>query len=683
MGYILFAVNNLLAMAIASVAADTFFGGEDRRRKILAAVGGFAVLILFVVLALGACAKLTAGWVAAVLTVVVVFFLMLRGVRRRVCPVEIAHLSEDSATSVFYLAVALCVGVVCGIIAGRFALPGTNFNPDDLSYHGVAAVHWVVDGRLSLVPFNFHAYYPFNAETLGAWFMLAFRSDGFVVLAGFYWAGLAMVSVISFGRILGLRISTVIGGLVLVGAAVPIKRAAWSFSAVDIAAPAMVLAAVAMIIPTGRKDGNGSIAAGIYSGLFAGFAVGCKVSFAPVCVIILVWILIAGQKGRNFRDKLSVAGVFIAGVILTGSIWYIRNLIIAHNPLFPAQFGPFGGPFSADQQWRTKLISWMISDPLDFKLWYTIVGYGNWPFGIFLLVAGGYIWCGARLRRLKSQVYDKYHAIMLLFVCGVVLLAMFPFMPFSGTDSSPTAVLRTSPRFLLTAYIVGVILLLWMVDNIRWRKWIFVFAVIALLFPLRSKPGQVPFNVGIIVISVLGFYLFSKYRSAICGFTSRKFVLTTFLVGFVAALSAGWSVQQIKTDERIFSYVRERPVGSGWRALEQLKAGSTIKQFGVAGYQHYALFGRRLQLRPAVGHNYQFWHERWFADPENTRFWHGGPSKGSGGLIDDMLDSGVDYVLTTRSEEQVWPRQDKILRLSDKAREVYSDDNNRIYEMIK
>ena len=52
MGYVLFAVNNLLAMAIASVAADTFFGGEDRRRKMLAAVGGFAIVSLFVVLAL-------------------------------------------------------------------------------------------------------------------------------------------------------------------------------------------------------------------------------------------------------------------------------------------------------------------------------------------------------------------------------------------------------------------------------------------------------------------------------------------------------------------------------------------------------------------------------------------------------------------------------------------------------
>lgn len=676
-------MNNLLAMAIASVAADTFFGGEDRRRKMLAAVGGFAIVILFVVLALGACAKLTAGWVAAVLAVVVVFFLMLQGFRRRRCPVDVAHLSEDRATSVFCLAVALFAGVLCGIIAGRFALPGTNFNPDDLSYHGVAAVHWVVDGRLSLVPFNFHAYYPFNAETLGAWFMLAFRGDGFVVLAGFYWVLLAMVSVISFGRILGLRISTVIGGLVLVCAAVPIKRAAWSFSAVDIAAPAMVLAAIAMIIPTGRKDGNGSIAAAIYSGLFAGFAVGCKISFAPVCVVIFVWILFAGQKGSSFRDKFLVAGVFIAGVVLTGSVWYIRNLIIAHNPFFPAQFGPFGGPFSVDQQWRTKLISWMISNPLDFKLWYTIVGYGNWPFGIFLLVASGYVWCGVGLRRLKSQAYDKYHAIMLLFVCGVVLLAAFPFMPFSGTDSSPTAELRTSPRFLLTAYIVGVIFLLWMVDNIRWRKWVFVFAVIAMLFPLRGKPGQVPFNVVAIIAAVLVLFLFSKFRPAISSICSRRFVVAIFLVGFTVALSSGWSVQQAKTDGKIFSYARGRPVGSGWRALEQLKAGSAIKQFGVAGYQHYALFGRRLQLRPAVAGNYQSWHERWFSDPENTRFWHGGPAKKSGGLIENLFDSGVDYVLTTRSEEQVWPGQDKALRFSDKAREVYSDDNNRIYEMIK
>lgn len=683
MGYVLFVVNNLLAMAIAFVAADTFFGGEDRWRKMLAAVGGFAIVILFVVLALGACGKLTACWVAAVLSVGVVFFLMLRGVRRRGRPVDVAHLSEDRATSVFCIAVALCIGVVCGIIAGRFALPGTNFTPDDLSYHGVAAAHWVVDGRLSLVPFNFHAYYPFNAETLCAWFMLAFRGDGFVVLAGFYWVGLVMVSVISFGRVLGLRTSTIIGGLVLVAAAVPIKRAVWSFSAVDIAGPAMVLAAVAMIIPAGRKEGNGSIAAVIYSGLFAGFAVGCKVSFAPVCVIILVWLLFAGQRDSKFRGKLLVAGIFLAAVIVTGSVWYIRNLIIAHNPLFPAEFGPFGGPFSVDQQWRTKLISWMISDPLDFKLWYTIVGYGNWPFGIFLLVAGGYVWCGVGLRRLKSQAYDKYHALMLLFVCGVVLLAAFPFMPFSGTTSSPNAQLGIIPRYILTSYIVGVILFLWAVDNFKWRKWIFVFAVIALLFPLKAKPGQVSFNVGAIIAAVSVLFLFSKYRSAIFGFSGRRFVAATFLVAFVAAISAGWSVQQDKTDEKIFSYASGRAVGGGWRALEQLEAGSTIEQFGVAGYQDYALFGRRLQLRPAVGRDYQFWHERWFADPENTRFWHGGGAKGSGGLIEDLFDSGVDYVLTTRSEEQVWPRQDKTLRLSDEAREVYSDDNNRIYEMIK
>lgn len=685
MGYVLFVVNNLLAIAIAYVAADACFYGEDRRRKILATVGGFAIVILFVVLALGACAKFTAWWVVAVLIVLVLFFLMLRGVRRRGCPVDVVYLPEDRSTSVFCLAVALCTGVVCGIIAGQFALPGTNYTPDDLSYHGVAATYWVLDGRLSLVPFNFHAYYPFNAETLGAWFMLPFRSDGFVVLAGFYWVLLVMVSVISFARILGLRISTVIGGFVLVAAAVPIKRAVWTFSAVDIAGPAMVLAAIAMIIPTGRKDRNGSVAATIYSGLFVGFALGCKISFAPVCAIIFMWVLFAGQKERDFRDKLFCAGVFVAGVVLTGSLWYIRNLIIAHNPLFPAQFGPFGGPFSGDQQWRTKLISWIISDPLDFKLWYTMAGYGNWPVGIFLLVAGGYVWCAVSLRRLKKQAYDKYHAIMLLFVCGIVLLAAFPFMPFSGTDSSPTAVLRTSPRFVLTTYIVGVILLLWMVDNIKWRKWIFVFAIIAMLFPLKAKPGQVSFNICIIVISILVFYLVSKFRLAICRFTGRRFVTAVFLIGFVASLSAGWSVQQGKADEKIFSYAKERPVGGGWEALEQLKAGSTIEQFGVASYQHYSLFGRRMQLRPAIARDYQFWHERWLADPENTRFWHGGPARWPGDLIEVMLDSGVDYVLTTRSEDHIWPTQDKILRLSDKVRLFYSDEdgNNRIYEMIK
>jgi hypothetical protein len=84
-----------------------------------------------------------------------------------------------------------------------------------------------------------------------------------------------------------------------------------------------------------------------------GFAVGCKVSYVFPLDVVGLWYLLAGGNGTRLSTRVRGLALLGAGAIVTGSFWYIRNWATTGNPLFPAQVGPFDGPFTQEAQART------------------------------------------------------------------------------------------------------------------------------------------------------------------------------------------------------------------------------------------------------------------------------------------------------------------------------------------
>ena len=90
------------------------------------------------------------------------------------------------------LAAAVTVAFL-GVSLVRALFAGLNFGVDDLTYHAPAFADWVTLHSIVLSPFDYHAYYSFNAEALAAWCVLPLHPmDWFAwrVLSGSDYCGL-------------------------------------------------------------------------------------------------------------------------------------------------------------------------------------------------------------------------------------------------------------------------------------------------------------------------------------------------------------------------------------------------------------------------------------------------------------------------------------------------------------
>jgi hypothetical protein len=97
---------------------------------------------------------------------------------------------------------------------------------------------------------------------------------------------------------------------------------------------------------TSLRDSAKPQAAGV-GGAFAGLACGVKLTAVPVVVIALpVALLVAKWSSRNLKQSI----VFLVLSCVVFSPWLIRNLVWAHNPVFPEGMSVFGKAHFSDDQ---------------------------------------------------------------------------------------------------------------------------------------------------------------------------------------------------------------------------------------------------------------------------------------------------------------------------------------------
>jgi hypothetical protein len=203
---------------------------------------------------------------------------------------------------------------------------------DTLWYHMPFAARFAQTGSITALHYvdaePVTVFYPAGSELLHALGIVFFGSDFLSPLLNMGWLALALLAGWVVGRPFGVAPVTLTGVAVLL--ATPGMVATQAGSAyTDVVGLALLASSVALMVNSARP-GSSFVTPGLaVSALAAGLALGTKFTLiAPVAALTAGIILIAPR-----RSRLRQGGTWTALVLLTGSFWYLRNLIRAGSPL--------------------------------------------------------------------------------------------------------------------------------------------------------------------------------------------------------------------------------------------------------------------------------------------------------------------------------------------------------------
>lgn len=197
---------------------------------------------------------------------------------------------------------------------------------DSLWYHLPAAAGFAQSGRVTTLRYfgdSAHSFLPWTSELFHAVGMVAFHADLLSLVLNLAWAALALLAAWCIGRPYRCSPAAVVAcALVL---ALPVMATSQPATAKnDTAGLALLLASVALLLP-----GAASSRAVVLAGAAAGLAAGTRLNLLVPVLVLTASVVLAAAPSR----RLASAVLWTAGLLATGSFWYIRNAAIAHNPV--------------------------------------------------------------------------------------------------------------------------------------------------------------------------------------------------------------------------------------------------------------------------------------------------------------------------------------------------------------
>jgi hypothetical protein len=696
---IIFVVNNMLAVAVSVSFSRLAMQRREIWRQLLATVASFPLIVLIGTLLLGSVGHLDAAnltfFLLALVTLITCISLFLK-IKYRVNQETYSwdiDMNEDAPTEqALWLVAVVLVSGFFSVWMFRALFGPTIFVYDDMTYHATATAHWLLDKQISLAPNNYHAHYPFNAELVSLWFMLPFKNDSYASISGLYWLTLAVSAMLSIGAFQRHSKFAITMTIAMFLSSPVVLNQLRTFSSVDLAGAASMLAAIAFSVPSKESSKGNRLVDAMFSGSLAGFAAGCKVSFFPVVILLVLWCILKTKRSSR-GTRVQVAIVFSACVTVFGGFWYIRNWILVGNPFFPAQLGPFQGPFGMEQE-RTTLLYWIVQNPFSPKQWLKLVyEHLRWPFGLGIVSLIGYGYIGYCL--LNKGRKASFSIALLLLAVGVVAGGFYLISPFSGTDNGPDAPLRIATRFLLFPFAIGLCLSASLMDQKTQRAQL--WQSISILVVATSWTVT-PTNSGI-VIPLLSFdyviALLGGIGGLLCNYHFYNPALRSYILRHWALLLGGALVLSLSVLAICSNYKKNmndhfihnsglppHHIGLAWKELEKLPDSSRIGWFTGGWPKYYPLFGRRLQHVPCAlksnGSLFISTFDSWRND--GLVWWSSEPLlDGQDELVINLIQNGIDYVFIAKINN--WPQQYYRLNESDLVSSLYNDTKHAIFQI--
>lgn len=511
------------------------------------------------------------------------------------------------------------VGVIA-LVVGHWALTTKSaldrgvFNFDSLWYHLPFAAEMVqshsVTGMHHVDTVFTNWFYPQNSEVLHAVGMSLTGRDTLSILLNYGWLAVAFLAAWCVGRPYGRGSLSVVAAAILLEAHVLVVREPGAAKN-DLMAAALILAAIAILVtawnsavPSGSRaaqknralDPGWALAA---AGLAVGLAAGTKVTALAMAAALSLAVLVLAPAGRRW----AAAGWWFVPALLAGGYWYLRNLVVAGNPL-PAveSLGPISLPHPERLQ---------VGRP-DFAIAHYATDTGVWSeyFAPGLHSGFGALWPlvigGAIVAALWALLGGRDRVVRAAGAVTLFGFLAYLFTPLSaaGADGAPEG-FGINIRYVYAAVLAGLVLapLPRAFDRGGRRWWLLGGLLVVLVFGDRGDavprdPDRL-FALALIVALVLipAALLLARGRGA-----SRGLVIGGFAALALAVVALGYPLQRHYLEQRFRNAVAAESIpgmslDSAYRWARGVE-GARIGLAGTtAGFAQYGFFGPDLSNR--------------------------------------------------------------------------------------
>jgi predicted membrane channel-forming protein YqfA (hemolysin III family) len=510
----------------------------------------------------------------------------------------------------------IMVGVVAVVFAHwalttKHALDRGIFNFDSLWYHMPFAADMVqshsVTGMHHVDTVFTNWFYPQNSELLHADGMLLMGRDTLSLFLNYGWLVVAFLGAWCIGRSYGRGDLSVVAVAILLEAHVLVVREPGAAKN-DLMAAALILAAIAILVQAwnlqrpNAPHAKNSLPVGwplAVAGLAVGLAAGTKVTALAMAAALSVAVLVLAPRGRRW----AAAGWWFVPALLAGGFWYLRNLVVAGNPL-PAveSLGPISLPHPERLQVGRPDFS-IVHYATDTDVWrhYFFPGLHDAFGALWPLVVGGALVAGL-LALLKGR--DR----VIRAIGGIVVFGFlaYLFTPLSaaGADGAPEA-FGINLRYVYGALLAGLALVpLPRFFDDRRRQW-GLLAVLLVVLLLSDRADAVirdperPFALLLVVLAVLvpAALLLARGRGA-----SRGIVAAGFAALALVVVAVGYPLQRHYLDERFRNEVAAESIpgmhlDSAYRWARSIEDARIGLAGTSAGFAQYGFYGTDLSNR--------------------------------------------------------------------------------------
>ncbi len=425
-------------------------GGAARLIEVLAAVA----LVTWLAEALGTFGLLYPGTLLAAA-------LVLAGALALWLPVPAARPQREALPGedpwlLLAMAAVVAIVVFTWAVTTKHALDRGIFNFDSLWYHmpfanSIAQSHSTTGmDHVETVFTNW--FYPQNSELLHAVGILLVGRDTLSLFLNFGWLAVGFLAAWVIGRPYGRGAHAVVAAAIIFGCHTLVVRDPGAAKN-DIAAAVLVLAGIAVLVHAWSRDRDRFVGWPLaFAGLAIGLGAGTRVTVLAMAAALSLAVIVLAPAGRRGTAALW----WFVPALLGGGYWYLRNLIVAGNPIPEVEkLGPISLPHPERLQEGRPDFD-IVHYATDTGVWrhYFAPGLHDafgplWPLVILAAVAAA-IWAIARGRD-----------AMLRWVGGVALFGLlaYLFTPLSaaGADGEPVG-FGINIRYVIPALLAGIVL---------------------------------------------------------------------------------------------------------------------------------------------------------------------------------------------------------------------------------